>query len=202
MDSPFVEGISYSDEAIADISPPPELSRLDTPKPPKIKSRPFLSKILNMGNLNSESKTGFPSPDRMDADDPKVTFQLEVEAIPVTNLHYSESEEYDGAESSEMEEDQEREEEDIFCLEEEEEEEDNVSVKSTEYAGDDSADEDVPITLQPPSTTGTIASLIKSFVFVDVGPNISDTVHEFTHLLSDVANRSKRGSICSESEKD
>lgn len=197
MDSPIVEEDSYCD--IADVSPPPEFehSRLDTPKPPKMKSRPFLSKILNMANLNSECKTVFPRPERMDADETKVTFKQEVEAIPVANLHYSESEEYDGAESSEMEEEQGVEEEDNYCSEEE----DNLSVKSTEYAGDDSADEDIPIS-KPPPTSGTIANLIKSFVLVDVGPNISDTVHEFAHLLSDVANRSKRGSICSESEKE
>lgn len=184
MDSPVLpEESSLTAENIEDISPPKDFEhcKVDTPKPPKIKSgprNPFLTKILNMG------RTGSP-PERMETEDTRVTFQLEVEAIPVDDVPISDSEadEYDWeAESSSTEDDE------MERLPEE-----NLS---SEYA----ADEEPKITSASSSTVLSIANLIKSFVFVDVGPNISDTVFEFTNLMSSVAGP-RSGSIGSTLDK-
>lgn len=179
---------------IEDTSPPKdfELCYPDTPKPPKVKFRtrtPFLQKILNRGSSENKKQLTSMSEemDTMTTDDTKVTFQLEVEAIPVENSHYSESEEYD---------------EDLDSTGGEEEVEiehiprDVIECEillegSNAVIEGSSADEE---TVGDTSTTSSsISRLIKSFVLVDVGPNITDTVHEFTNLLSDVATRTIEG---------
>lgn len=188
--STFDDTITLED-TIENTSPPPSFSGIaryhkDTPKPLKGK---FLSKILQ---FEVKKRTSSPI-EEMDTDDRTVTFKAEVEPIPMT---YSESEEYYAEVDHSGHDDE--------CAIEEplDSQSPNVSTESVEYAADRSEDDEPeeptvtevnegPTNSRSPSS---ITNLIKNFVLVDIGPNISDTVNEFTHLLTDVATRKKNGS--------
>lgn len=188
----FAEG-----DSIESTSPPSDFEHcgLDTPKPPKIKFRsrtPFLTKILNRGS--SEAKKMSPAQEPVEqppmepAVDQRVSFQLEVETIPVKNhiAYYTESDEYEGVESSNVE-DNDRDEEEFADVLSEAEDSNDIN---SGYVAADEADETITATSSP-----SFSSMIKNFVFVDIGPNISDTVREFTNLLVDAATRTKSDSV-------
>lgn len=181
--SPIIRDILNSSvENIADTSPPADFQHfgVDTPKPKtksriKGRGRPFLSKLLNR---STESKTRLGSPDRLSLPS-KVTFQEEVESIPIGDQNASNSDSGD----DEYVEDEVEDEVDTDWTEldsnevEQATETDSVTV---------SEEQSLP---KEKSSSSTIATLMKSLVMTDVGPNLADTVQEFSNLLSEVATR-------------
>lgn len=163
---------SASKEKIEDTPPPTNLERghQDTPMVPKRgcgRGRNLL-KIIKGGTTKSESLPTSPvrSP-RRDPKDTKVSFRNSVEAIPVSHLvSINQSQSENESDEAEGEGD------------------------STEGEIDDDDDSIANMADRSSSSTSTVRDLVNSFVFVDVGPNISDTVHEFTNLLTNIATRS------------
>lgn len=163
-------------------TPPPE--HFDTPIPPRPKprlNRKHLIKNMFNRKLTTIAKPIISSPERricVHTDNPVYD---KVEAISIRDLSPPLSSSSSRSSESDYE---------YFDDEE-------------ESAGDESGKLDAtlvsPDTLKNCSsssdpeekTISTIGDLFKSFLFVDVGPNITDTVNEFTSLLADVATRNK-----------
>lgn len=160
MDTPNLHEMTIISDNVNETLPPSDFehSGVSTPYPTRPKRRPRML-LKNFGS-GSDDEKGFPEP----MERPKVSFQPKAEAIPEK---YLEAEEYEEGEDVQSDDDQ-----------------DNASVKSVEYAGDESADEDEAENCA--GITSSIGNLIKNFVFMNVGPNISDTAQEYTHLLTHV----------------
>lgn len=85
---------------------------------------------------------------------------------------------------------------DLACINQSSEDESDwteAEADPTEVEGDESSKDSIEYvadcSTDTSSSTSTVRNLFNSFVFCDVGPNISDTVHEFTNLLSNIATR-------------
>lgn len=167
MNSSIPEDKSSTDY-IEDTSPPSGFygGHLDTPKPPKGKLRSrtnLLNTFFNRGSAEGKNCDA-DIPEGMDTmEEAKVTFQMEVEAIPVAHSHYSENDDEEVDSTGD---------------------EDNDAEDEQEDEADRSADDEAE---SSSASSSSIGNMIKSFVFADVGPNLTDTVHELTHLLSDLA---------------
>lgn len=193
METPTVDHSINDHDSIENTSPPSDFEHggMFTPKPPRVKftRTPFLSRILNRGS--SESKKDFSSPDAMDVSEgSKVSFRMEVDAIPVDNVFYSEAEEYDHDVDSNHSTDDEL--ETSFGIQPSGDKDIGNSEDMTDYLADISAEEE-PVSVST-SASSSITKLIKSFVLVEVGPNLSDTVHEYSNLLSDISKK-KNGTV-------
>lgn len=176
--------LNSTSENLEDVLPP---EHFDTPIPPRPKPRlnrkRLIKKMFNRKLSAITTKTAKPSSSeerspRFHLDDPTVTFQDKVEAISVGENSLrssSESSDYDYYDDDK---------------DDEAEEDGDISTNEIEIFPESLSVENVNCCSESgEKSISSITDLLKSFIFVDVGPNITDTVNEFTNLLADVATR-------------